>query len=46
MLVHRFPYALLYAVERLRSVVRANDLEGFRSLMNRGRGYLQERQRR
>ena len=35
--------ALLYAVERLRSVVRANDLEGFRSLMTRGHGYLQER---
>jgi chorismate mutase/prephenate dehydrogenase len=35
--------ALLYAVERLRSVVRANDLEGFRSLMTRGASYLQER---
>jgi chorismate mutase/prephenate dehydrogenase len=35
--------ALLYAVERLRSVVRANDLEGFRQLMTRGRSYLQER---
>jgi chorismate mutase/prephenate dehydrogenase len=35
--------ALLYAVERLRSVVRANDLEGFRSLMTRGRTYLQGR---
>jgi chorismate mutase/prephenate dehydrogenase len=32
--------ALLYAVERLRSVVRAGDLEGFRALMTRGRGYL------
>ena len=32
--------ALLYAVERLRSVVRANDLEGFRTLMTRGRSYL------
>jgi chorismate mutase/prephenate dehydrogenase len=32
--------ALLYAVERLRSVVRAGDLEGFRSLMSRGRDYL------
>ncbi|HEU4614987.1 MAG TPA: prephenate dehydrogenase/arogenate dehydrogenase family protein [Kofleriaceae bacterium] len=32
--------ALLYAVERLRSVVRANDLEGFRSLMTRGKQYL------
>ncbi|MDB4963362.1 MAG: chorismate mutase [Myxococcales bacterium] len=38
--------ALLYAVERLRSVVRANDLEGFRQLMNRGKSYLQERERR
>lgn len=38
--------ALLYAVERLRSVVRANDLEGFRALMTRGKGYLQERERR
>ncbi len=35
--------ALLYAVERLRSVVRANDLEGFRALMTRGRGYLASR---
>ena len=35
--------ALLYAVERLRSVVRANDLEGFRALMDRGRGYLAQR---
>jgi chorismate mutase / prephenate dehydrogenase len=32
--------ALLYAVERLRSVVRAGDLEGFRGLMSRGRAYL------
>lgn len=32
--------ALLYAVERLRSVVRANDREGFRGLMDRGRDYL------
>ena len=32
--------ALLYAVERLRSVVRAGDLEGFRTLMTRGRSYL------
>jgi chorismate mutase/prephenate dehydrogenase len=32
--------ALLYAVERLRSVVRAGDLEGFRALMTRGKGYL------
>jgi chorismate mutase/prephenate dehydrogenase len=35
--------ALLYAVERLRSVVRANDLEGFRALMTRGKGYLEVR---
>jgi chorismate mutase / prephenate dehydrogenase len=32
--------ALLYAVERIRSVVRANDVEGFRSLMTRGKAYL------
>jgi chorismate mutase / prephenate dehydrogenase len=32
--------ALLYAVERLRSVVRAGDVEGFRALMERGRAYL------
>jgi len=38
--------ALLYAVERLRSVVRANDLDGFRALMTRGRSYLKERARR
>jgi chorismate mutase/prephenate dehydrogenase len=38
--------ALLYAVERLRSVVRANDLEGFRALMNRGKSYLKDRSRR
>jgi chorismate mutase/prephenate dehydrogenase len=38
--------ALLYAVERLRSVVRANDLDGFRTLMTRGRSYLKERARR
>jgi chorismate mutase/prephenate dehydrogenase len=38
--------ALLYAVERLRSVVRANDLDGFRALMTRGRGYLEGRTRR
>jgi chorismate mutase/prephenate dehydrogenase len=36
--------ALLYAVERLRSVVRAGDLEGFRGLMTRGRAYLEHRQ--
>jgi chorismate mutase / prephenate dehydrogenase len=33
--------ALLYAVERLRSVVRAGDLEGFRGLMTRGHAYLE-----
>jgi chorismate mutase / prephenate dehydrogenase len=38
--------ALLYAVERLRSVVRANDLEGFRALMTKGKGYLEARERR
>ena len=38
--------ALLYAVERLRSVVRANDLEGFRGLMTRGQAYLRDRERR
>ncbi|HEX2686816.1 MAG TPA: prephenate dehydrogenase/arogenate dehydrogenase family protein [Kofleriaceae bacterium] len=38
--------ALLYAVERLRSVVRANDLEGFRALMTRGKSYLKERSQR
>jgi hypothetical protein len=37
--------ALLYAVERLRSVVRSNDLDGFRALMVRRR-YLKERARR
>jgi chorismate mutase/prephenate dehydrogenase len=37
--------ALLYAVERLRSVVRAGDLEGFRGLMTRGKAYLAERRR-
>ena len=35
--------ALLYAVERLRSVVRAGDLEGFRGLMTRGNQYLAAR---
>src|SRR6478736_2991606 len=35
--------ALLYAVERLRSVVRAGDLEGFRGLMTRGKQYLAAR---
>jgi len=38
--------ALLYAVERLRSVVRANDVEGFRALMTRGKEYLTARERR
>jgi chorismate mutase/prephenate dehydrogenase len=37
--------ALLYAVERLRSVVRAGDEAGFRTLMERGRDYLAERRR-
>jgi chorismate mutase/prephenate dehydrogenase len=36
--------ALLYAVERLRSVVRAGDEGGFVTLMNRGRQYLSKRQ--
>lgn len=35
--------ALLYAVERLRSVVRAGDLEAFRVLMTRGKEYLATR---
>jgi chorismate mutase/prephenate dehydrogenase len=38
--------ALLYAVERLRSVVRANDRDGFRALMTRGAGYLAGRDKR
>jgi chorismate mutase/prephenate dehydrogenase len=38
--------ALLYAVERLRSVVRAGDLDGFRQLMTQGRAYLEARPRR
>ena len=38
--------ALLYAVERVRSVVRANDLDGFRALMQRGKSYLAGRARR
>ena len=38
--------ALLYAVERLRSVVRAGDLEGFRALMTRGKAYLRDRAKR
>jgi chorismate mutase/prephenate dehydrogenase len=32
--------ALLYAVERIRSVVRAGDEEGFAVMMERGRNYL------
>jgi chorismate mutase/prephenate dehydrogenase len=36
--------ALLYAVERLRSVVRAGDEEGFVTLMQRGREYLLNRE--
>jgi chorismate mutase/prephenate dehydrogenase len=35
--------ALLYAVERLRSVIRANDLDGFRALMDGGKAYLARR---
>jgi chorismate mutase/prephenate dehydrogenase len=35
--------ALLLAVERLRSVVRAGDVPGFRALMERGRAYLESR---
>jgi chorismate mutase/prephenate dehydrogenase len=35
--------ALLYAVERLRSVVRAGDLAGFRAIMERGQAYLTAR---
>jgi chorismate mutase / prephenate dehydrogenase len=38
--------ALLYAVERLRSVVRANDRDGFRALMTRGATYLAGREQR
>jgi chorismate mutase/prephenate dehydrogenase len=37
--------ALLYAVERLRSVVRAGDEPGFTALMRRGRDYLEGRRR-
>ncbi len=37
--------ALLYAVERLRSVVRAGDEQGFVTLMERGRAYLSGRPR-
>ena len=35
--------ALLYAVERLRSVIRAGDTQGFAALMERGKAYLQGR---
>jgi chorismate mutase/prephenate dehydrogenase len=35
--------ALLYAVERLRSIVRAGDAQGFAALMERGHAYLQGR---
>jgi chorismate mutase / prephenate dehydrogenase len=35
--------ALLYAIERVRSVVRAGDEQGFTALMERGRAYLQAR---
>jgi len=35
--------ALLYAVERLRSVIRAGDEQGFVTLMQRGRAYLSGR---
>jgi len=37
--------ALLYAVERLRSLVRAGDKQGFAALMERGREYLAGRTR-
>ncbi|MGB6362081.1 MAG: prephenate dehydrogenase/arogenate dehydrogenase family protein [Thermoanaerobaculia bacterium] len=37
--------ALLHAVERLRSVVRAGDEEGFEALMEKGMAYLAERRR-
>jgi chorismate mutase/prephenate dehydrogenase len=37
--------ALSYAVERIRSVVRAGDSAGFRALMTRGRDYLATRAR-
>jgi chorismate mutase / prephenate dehydrogenase len=37
--------ALLYAVERLRSVVRAGDERGFATLMERGRDYLAGRRK-
>lgn len=37
--------ALLEAVEQLRAVVGAGDSEGFRKLMERGRAYLEDRDR-
>ena len=37
--------ALLYAVERLRSIVRSGDECGFVALMERGRAYLETRER-
>lgn len=37
--------ALLYAIERLRSVVRAGDEREFVTLMNRGQQYLRDRDR-
>ena len=37
--------ALLYAVERVRSLVRAGDRDGFHALMTRGRDYLATRPR-
>ncbi len=37
--------ALLYAVERIRSVVRAGDEAGFEALMEKGRSYLAGRDR-
>ncbi len=38
--------ALLLAVERLRSVVRAGDVAGFRQLMTQGKTYLETRPKR
>jgi len=38
--------ALLYAVERVRSVVRAGDRDGFRALMTKGHAYLAGRTNR
>ncbi len=37
--------ALLYAIERLRSVIRAQDADGFAALMKRGDAYLKDRHR-